>query len=373
MLKDTTQRKFFEMCPQEWIRTYRRGDDVVTLINGTEILFRSLAAPGKLSSLELDWFLLDEVGEVDVEVFRMLQGRLRRQTGVNRCGVVGNPAGPAHWTYEYFVEKARNYPEQYHLTTAPTFENAYLPQSYINNMEISFDKNSPYYQRFVLGSFCAFEGAYWSNFLDLPVHQNGHVLDFSASFSMFTSIPKVGRIIDFGFEHPFVCMWYATDGEKIVFFDEYYKKHGLLTEHVYNIRERETEHWKLLGNYAIASSLTDHDAQARAEIANCHFDGKYIGFEVQPAEKKVMESILLVQTLFGQRRVFVTDRCSNARKEIISYRAKPNSVKEEPFKERDDTCDCIKMACWAEMNHLSLFQRGKDMSYGTRDLEFFRV
>jgi hypothetical protein len=36
----------------------------------------------------------------------MLQGRLRKQDSARKGFVVGNPAGPTHWTYDYFVTKA---------------------------------------------------------------------------------------------------------------------------------------------------------------------------------------------------------------------------------------------------------------------------
>jgi len=160
ILQDTTQRKFFELCPPQWIRSYHKSDMVVQLINGAEILFRSLDAPGRLTNLGLDWFGLDEMGEIKLEVFRMLQGRLRRPGGSHKGFGVGNPAGPAHWTYEYYVQKAEEHPDRYRLTQAPSYENTFLDPSYAKEMEISFGVDTAYYKRFVMGEFVAFEGAY---------------------------------------------------------------------------------------------------------------------------------------------------------------------------------------------------------------------
>lgn len=105
MLEDTTQQKFFELCPTSWIKSFSKSRNMVTLVNGTEVLFRSMDNPGRLASLELNWFGIDEAGLVKEDTFKMLLGRLRSR-GVRKGFVVGNPAGLTHWTYDYFVKLA---------------------------------------------------------------------------------------------------------------------------------------------------------------------------------------------------------------------------------------------------------------------------
>jgi len=352
LLMDTTQRKFFELCPPEWIKSFIKSENKVIMQNGTEILFRTLDAPGRLTNLELSWFALDEVGEVDLDVYRMLQGRLRRPNRSHHGFCVGNPAGPTHWTYHYFVELAKEYPDRYGLVQASSYENTFLDEEYLKDMELSYEVGSLYYRRFVLGEFVTFTGAYWANFDLRPYERGGMVLKDKSCIGQVLQGPPAawhfGKVIDFGYEHPFVCMWYATDGYSIVFFDEYYEKQKIIREHCKNIYDKEEEHIRL-GYPRPAFAITDHDAQARAEIANAQDGDKHIGFSCIPAEKKVMESILLVQTLISQRRFYITEECKHARLEIPSYRAKPDVQKEQPVKENDDTCDCVRMACWMEM------------------------
>jgi len=349
MLEDTTQRKFFELCPESWIAEFSKSSNRVILKNGTEILFRSLETPERLTNLELDWFALDEIGEVKLNTYRMLQGRLRKPGGTHHGFCVGNPAGPTHWTYDYFVEKARQFPDTYHLVQATSYENTFISQDYVVEMEKSFGKDSLYFKRYVLGEFVAFEGAYWPTF-DVRPYPQGHIVDSDRMLELLNGPLTTGKVIDFGYEHPFVCLWYVTDGHIIIFYDEYYKRHGLIREHCLEIRRRDAMHqarWNLpVHRYAI----TDHDAQGRAEIEFCTDEqGNRIGFPCVPAEKPVMESIFLVQTLITERRLFITERCPNARVEIPSYRAKPleKSIREQPIKQHDDTCDCIRMACMA--------------------------
>jgi PBSX family phage terminase large subunit len=367
MLEDTTQRKFFELCPPSWIESWRKSNDTLTLRNGSEIIFRNLESPGRLASLELDWFGLDEIGEVKQDIFRMLQGRLRKKGGRHRGFGVGNPAGPAHWTYEYFVILAEKYPNKYRLTQAPSNENTFLPEDYITDMTVSFDPESAYFKRYVLGQFCAFEGAYWENF-KATYYPQGHILPYENFLSIFDVNERHslswGKVIDFGYENPFACLWYVHNGRKIVFYDEYYQRRKTVKEHCIAIRNQEAEHQRKFRSPLLPWAYTDHDAQCRGEIQNCHDDAnQFIGFDCRPADKQVLEGILLVQALFGQTALFISDKCERTRREVSSYRSKAKSSKEEPLKEDDHTCDAMRMACQMEMSHMLPYKRWQDLGY----------
>lgn len=361
LLADTTQRKFFELCPPEWIKIFRKSENKVDLINGSEIIFRSLDSPERLTNLGLDWFGLDEVGEIKVETFRMLQGRLRNPGGSHHGFGVGNPAGPTHWTYEYYVLKAQEFPDEYHLTQATSYENTFLDRSYALNMERSFGKDSLYYKRFVLGQFVAFEGAYWPQF-DIRPYPDGFILRMDQIKGRLDGRVtwRFGRVVDFGYEHPFVCLWFVTDGTRIVFYDEYYISHETIRHHCQSIQQKTDGHREIFGPHLSQIAYTDHEATVRAELANCTDENnKPIGFVCTPAKKDVMPGILLVQTLIERKYLYITERCKHTRLEIPSYRAKSveKSTKEQPIKEKDDTCDCVRMACYSELNHLAPFIR----------------
>jgi hypothetical protein len=235
-------------------------------------------------------------------------------------------------------------------------------------MEKSYGKDTLYYKRFVMGQFVAFEGAYWPNFRVTP-YPDGHVLPLELKAIEKVLKPRsevnwnFGRVLDFGFEHPWVLMWWVHDGHTIVFYDEYYRRHATIKEHLLEIKKREYDHRRIFGVHMPMVTWTDHDAQDRWEIENCtDSEGKPLGFACSPSEKKVMESILCVQSLIEQDRMYITDKCINARIEIPSYRAKPSdkTVKEEPIKEKDDTCDAIRYACWMELKGVLNFLRRED-------------
>jgi len=351
--------------PPSWVSSFHKQQNKATLRNGTTILFRSLDNPGRLAGLELDWFAIDEIGLIKEETFKMLQGRSK--TSSIRKGIgAGNPAGPVHWTYEYFVKKARDNPDIYRLIQASSYENDYLHKDFTRDMEVSFGKDSVYYKQYVLGQFVAAEGAFWSNFNAAP-YPTGHVIFISQIRDKIRGRGRGvrwGRVIDFGFEHPFVCLWYVTNGEWIIFFDEYVKRRGLIKQHCLAMQKKEALHQQLFGLHHYGVAWTDHEAVSRAEIAAAKDeDGKSIGFDCIPVEKKVMEGILLVQGLFGHQKLLIANTCIRTLQEIPSYHSKGGVVGEEPEREDEDACCCIRYACWAEMRHSIPYQRYKDMNY----------
>lgn len=379
MLSDVTMKKFFELVPEEWITKHSVSRNTVWLKNNAEVMFRSFDNEEALQGHDLDWFGGDEMGLVGKGVFQQMQARMRRPNGRHKGFIVGNPSGPTHWTYEYFVLKAQEYQDTYHLVSATSYENRFVPQSYTQEMEKSFGTDSLYYRRFVLGEFVAFEGAYWPNF-NIRRYPDGHVLAAGPDEVRKVLKPQsearwnFGRVLDFGFEHPFTLMWWVHDGHTIVFYDEYYKRHSTIREHLIEIKAREAEHRKWFGVHSNSVTWSDHDAQGRWEVANCtDWEGRNIGFECSPCEKKkfVMDSIVAVQSLIQQNRLYISERCKNAQMEIPSYRAKPSShsqnsaatgktTKEEPIKEKDDTCDCLRMAVWMELRGVLNFLRASD-------------
>lgn len=370
MLEDTTQQKFFELCPPSWVRCFSKSRNMVTLVNGTEILFRSMDNPGRLASLELNWFGIDEAGLVKEDTYKMLVGRLRRR-GVRKGFIVGNPAGLTHWTYDFFVKLAKKNPALFRLVQAPTYDNTFLPREYVTDMEVSFGADTYYFKQYVLGQFVAFEGAYWPNF-DARPFPTGHVMGRkdALAFSRKPGGVRYGRVFDFGFEHPFAAMWYMTDGTTMVFFDEYVQTHGLIKQHCMQMRKQENEHQHWFGPHSYRAAWTDHEAVSRAEVAAAKDDeGRSIGFTCIPTEKKVMESILLVQALFGFRRLFITNNCERTLREVPSYHSKGDIAGEEPVREDDDTCCCLRYATWSELRHNIPYKRYKDISYASSSIE----
>lgn len=133
-LRDTTIKTFFEICPPELIRNYNKTEHHLTLVNGSEVLFRELKDDTGLGSLDLGWFYIDEAEEVRESVFDRLKGRLSKTSVKRQCGwLTSNPPNEDHWLYKQFE---KNEDPEFATFHASTYENAeYLPRGYIESLE----------------------------------------------------------------------------------------------------------------------------------------------------------------------------------------------------------------------------------------------
>ena len=137
--------------------------------NDAEIVFRSCDDPTKFKSLNLDGAALDEPVDIDESVFLMLQGRLRARHTKHRFIVMaGNPSGKTNWVYQKFFESGD---KDYKVVHTTTYDNSFLPDGYITNMENSYDAD--YARRYLQGEWGSFEGKYIKTF---------HTINMSAIF-----------------------------------------------------------------------------------------------------------------------------------------------------------------------------------------------
>lgn len=133
------------------IRDYDKGNAKLTLINGTTILFRPYNRIQKLRGLTLAFAGCDEVefAECDSEeLWSVLTGRLRGTAAMPGLGFASSPNGlrgitkrfvDAQMRYADAVargdEQAMREASQYHVTTATSFDNPYLPPHFHDSLK----------------------------------------------------------------------------------------------------------------------------------------------------------------------------------------------------------------------------------------------
>jgi phage terminase large subunit len=169
------------------------------------------------------------------------------------------------------------------------------------------------------------------------------------------------RAVDFGFTHPFVCQWWAIDGDgRMYLYREIH--HTKRTVKVHAEQIKAVERWadkdaegKSLRE-PIAMAICDHDAEDRATLAEN-------GIRTMPAQKAVSVGIQRVQERLkvagdGKPRLFIlrgalveTDRDMEALKkplnteqEFDGYIWSDNVRREEPVKIDDDGMDALRYA-----------------------------
>ena len=160
LVKKTTLVSYFDhLTAMGYLRDrdykYNKVDKIITLNNGSEILFSGLDDPEKFKSLNLHWAEIEEASQISDSSFKGLLGRLRNTNiGADwkgfryRLFAHTNPQPNKGWIYKRFVENPK---ENYRLIIAPTSENTYLPKHYIESMKDEYDPE--YYRINVLGEF----------------------------------------------------------------------------------------------------------------------------------------------------------------------------------------------------------------------------
>lgn len=130
-LRDTVQKEFFEICPEQYISNFVKSERKAVLINGSEILFRHLdkVSEKEIRSLNLGAFAIDQMEDVQEPVYLALKGRLRKKDTSQQGFGTSNPA--PSWIFREFKQQSK--PENLLIETS-TLENPHLSKEYIEDL-----------------------------------------------------------------------------------------------------------------------------------------------------------------------------------------------------------------------------------------------
>lgn len=353
-LKATTMKTFFEVLDRRLIRKWNKSENLLTLINGHEVYFWGLDDIEKLKSLEIGTFWIDEVNEVAELTFNVLKGRLRHKAHPKRVGLLTSNSEGKNWTYKQFVLgkgiRTEKDLAQYYVIKAPSDENTYLPQDYLDVLN---SYTGDLYERYVKASFNVFEGQIFPDF-----DRNIHVIK---PFAIPDTWKRFGGI-DHGERNPSTYIWVALDPKGDLYvYREYVKEGEFVDQHIKNIyelnnneeierieidpsvksvrggsgRKVDTEYkeeWEKVFGYKMPLHYANNDVNAG--IARLH---KYLRVDpsrVHPVTKKQ-----------GAPRIFWFDTCPTCIDEMEGYKwkkissANENDPDEAPRKKDDHTVD----------------------------------
>ena len=158
----STLKTFLDLvCPKELIKDYNKSEGLITLTNGSQLLFGGLDDPLKLGSLGaggIGFVGIDEAIETNEDDWKMLEGRLRLPGVPHQIFAATNPGPPTHYLYRMFFQEKRG-----EVYTASTFDNPALPDDYLKRMG---EYEGIYRDRYVLGLWKGLEGLVYSSFDD---------------------------------------------------------------------------------------------------------------------------------------------------------------------------------------------------------------
>jgi PBSX family phage terminase large subunit len=192
-----------------------------------------------------------------------------------------NTGSPFHWIYKRLIVGG----EALHIE-GHTKDNPYNPASYLDTLS---HIGGVLGKRLREGRWVQAEGAIYGDYYDEGIH----LID---AFP----VPKEWRrfrVVDFGYEHPFVCQWWAIDGDGRMFrYREIYMTHRTVAVHAEQIKKSS------LGE-RIEATICDHDAEDRATLTACGIPNRPATKAVSPGIQEVIQRLKVAGD--GKPRLFL--------------------------------------------------------------------
>ena len=323
----------------------RENRKVYRYPNGSEIIVGGMDRPGRILSAEYDIIFAAEAVQLTLEDWETLVMR-NRSTVVPFQQVIGdtNPDRPDHWIKQREKEGLLRLLNTYHEDNPKYWDGSEWTAAGRQYVLGKLDRLTGVRRsRFRDGKWVIAEGAIYESWRD-----EVHLIDpfeIPADWRRF-------RVVDFGYNNPFVCQWWAVDHDgRLYMYREIYMTRRLVSDHATDI--------KRLTSGKIEMTVCDHDAEGRAQL-------EAAGIDTVAAKKAVSTGIQAVQERLriegdGKPRLYIFRGAVAVRdpdlvesklptctaEEVGGYVWNDAKRKEEPVKENDHGMDAMRYAVMA--------------------------
>ncbi len=269
-------------CLKGPMRRYRES---YAFPSGSEIVVGGLDSndTDRVLSSEYDVIFVEEATELAESAWNTLITRLRNavmpfQQIIGCC----NPNAPTHWLkvradsgrVQHFVTRHQDNPSLYDQRAGRRTASG---EQYIG--EILEGLTGLERERLLLGRWAGAEGLVYSDFDPLT-----HVV---SPFPIPNSWPRV-LSIDFGYENPFVCQFWAIDSDKRMYlYRELYRTKRIVADHALDIHRHLAQDSAGDADLRVVC-VSDHDAEDRATLHRANL-------RTIPARKQIQPGIQAVQ------------------------------------------------------------------------------
>lgn len=301
----------------EWVVKRKNETELsIELVNGSKIELKGADNEDSLRGVGLNGVIMDEYAQIKPRVFE----EIIRPTLTDTKGwawFIGTPQGFNHF-YEMSNKQDKDY-ATFHFTS---FDNPYLDHGEIAKAQEELTENA--FNQEYLAKFTKFTGLVYPDF-----DRGSNVIkpfDIPPDWSRF-------RSIDFGYNNPFACLWFAIDSDSNIYItDEFYQSHTTTRGVAETIKGRSV---------GVNIRQTFGDPSAKQLIADFAGESLYIipaNNDVQGGIAKVSQYVKKSPAT-GKPRLFVFNSCINTIREFETYhwqdKKEGNNEKEEPVKEND--------------------------------------
>lgn len=354
-LEETAKKQIMDMAPIELIQEYRVQDKKLIFKNGHTILFRSFDDEGKIRSLNLTAFWIEEASEVGYDIFSQLQTRLRSHHTNNHMGILStNP--DLGWirteflikselimgATEHYAQKPDDVNVDMSTHIAETKKNKYLPDGFYES--IARGKPEWYVKRYLHGSFSFTEGAVYPTF-------NKHIVAGDPK-TLREYVRKAGWPVyvggDWGLRDPTVMLLATVDPKTgiVWVYDEHYEANKAIPHHADKMKKK-MEHIPLGG---IRSMVGDPSGARRSNHDKRSIFDHYAEYGLfwKPGSNAIDPGIQKVFAYFELGRLKILKSCVNTIAEGLAYKYKPaeldskKNLDEKPIDKDNHAMDVLR-------------------------------
>ena len=319
ILQQSTLPKFFEIN-QDFKKYYRKGDSVIEIPNRGKIYIRSTENPNVLEGMTLRWAWLDEGGQMKLDAWINVQGRLSILQG--KCFISTTPYS-FNWLATDFYEQFRINNPSYKVVQFRSIDNPYFPQEEYDRVKGTMNKRT--FERRYMGLFTKMEGLVYDDF-----NYNQHAID---------SLPKFDYTfagIDWGYTNPSVILVVGLKDGIFYIADEFYKT-GKTTAELKEQAKNMSEKWQIKRIYA--------DSAEPDRIAEFNNPPRLYTLS---AFKDIEFGLNKVRQLIKEERLKISKKCIHTLEEIETYHYPENKEEKEdeevPMKIDDHCMDAMRYA-----------------------------
>ena len=222
--------------------------------NGSVLVLGGLDNPDKFLSAEYDYIYINQMEEIRLDDYEKLVGRATGRAGnAPYPQVMGdcNPDAPTHWILNRprlrrFKSRHEDNPTLFDPATGEITERGWRTVATLDAM------TGVRYKRGRLGLWVGAEGQVYEEW-----QNDVHVIDRFAIPPAWRRI----RVLDFGYNNPFVCQWWAIDHDgRMYLYRELYMSGRTVARHKVDICiHSQGERYE--------ATIADHDAEDRATLA----------------------------------------------------------------------------------------------------------
>ena len=282
---------------------------------------------------------MEEAVKFEEDDFNEILARMRGNAAPWRQIVVStNPGSPHHWIHKRLIVGGEAKVYRSHAA-----QNPFNPSDYLSTLA---KIGGTLGLRLREGKWVQAEGVIYNDY-----DESVHLID---PFP----VPKEWRrflVVDFGYEHPFCCQWWALDHDGRMYrYREIYMTHRIVSEHAQLIKKCS------LGEN-IPYAVCDHDAEDRATLESAGIKTKPATKAVSPGIQEVIERLgrperdgkpRILPRLFLMRNAPVEvdpwliqnnlPTCSEEEITLYSWMRGNTGPKDAPRKENDHGMDSMR-------------------------------